>query len=50
MMSINLKDIAILNIRGVVYSCTINEISKSCPVNLLESVDLTEKREVLKKF
>ena len=45
MMSINLDDIAILNIRGVDYRCIINRISETEAVNLLQNVDLTEKRK-----
>ena len=43
MMSINLNDIATLNINGVDYCWNINRISKSKAVNLLENADLTEK-------
>ena len=45
MMSINLDDIAILNIRGVDYRCIINRISETEAANLLQNVDLTEKRK-----
>ena len=41
MMSINLNDIAVLNIHGVGYRCNIYGISKSDAVNLLKSPDLT---------
>ena len=41
MMSINLNDIAVLNIHGVDYRCNIYGISKSDAVNLLKSPDLT---------
>ena len=47
MMSINLDDIATLNIHGVDYRCNINRIDKSETKNLLQNVDLTEKREIL---
>ena len=47
MISINLDDIAILNIRGVDYRCVVNGISKSKTVNLLQNADLSEKRETL---
>ena len=36
MMSINLNDIAILNICGIDYRCIINGISKSKAINLLK--------------
>ena len=44
MTSINLNDIAILNIRGVDYCCIINGNSRSDTVNLLLNADLTEER------
>ena len=36
MMSMNLNDIVILNIRGVDYNCIINGISKSKAINLFK--------------
>ena len=47
MMSINLNDIAIRNIRGVNYCRVINGISKSEAVNLLQNADLPEENGVL---
>ena len=49
MMSINLNDIAILNINGVDYCWNINRISKSKAVNLLENADFAEKSHQYKK-
>ena len=49
MMSINLNDIAILNITGSDYHCIISLVSKNEAVNLLENVDLNEKVEHYKK-
>ena len=43
MMSINLSDIAILNIFSVGYRCIINGISRSETINLLQVVDLSKK-------
>ena len=43
MMSINLNDIAILNISNADYCCIISGISKTGAVNLLKNADLTEK-------
>ena len=43
MMSMNLSDITILNINSVDYRCSINEISKSEAINLMQNVDLSEK-------
>ena len=42
MMSINLSDIAILNIKGADYRCIINGFSKSEALNLMQFIDLTE--------
>ena len=47
MTSVNLHDVAILNIRGFDYRCIINGISKSDAVNILKNSDLTERRVVL---
>ena len=49
-MSINLNEIAILNIRGVDYRCIINRIDKSEAVNFLQSANLTEERGVLSTY
>ena len=43
MMSINLGDIAILNINGSDYGFIISVISKNEAINLLQNADLTEK-------
>ena len=42
MMSMNLSDIVILNIKGVDYHCNIRGISKSEAINLMQNIDLTE--------
>ena len=47
MMSINLNNIAILNIKGIDCHCIINGISKSDSLNLLQNTDLIEEKEVL---
>ena len=44
-MSVNLSDIAILNIKGSDHGCIISLISKNEAMNLLQSADLTEKSE-----
>ena len=50
MMSINLSDVAILNIKGCDYRYIISGISKSEAKNLLQNIDLAEKsRKLLKK-
>ena len=46
-MSMNLSDIAILNIKGCDYRCIINGISKSEAMKLLQNIDLTEKSGTL---
>ena len=42
-MSVNLSDIAILNIRGPDYRCIVSLISKNKTINLLRNADLTKK-------
>ena len=44
MISVNLSDIAILNVQGSDYGCIITLISKNEAINLLQNADLTEKR------
>ena len=43
MMSMNLSNIATLNIKGSDYCCIISRIRKSEAINLLQNTDLTEK-------
>ena len=43
MVSVNLNDIAILNIKGPDYHCVINLIRKSETINIIGNADLTEK-------
>ena len=45
--SINLNNIAILNIQGVDYRCIFKGIGKSGTANLLQNADLTKERGVL---
>ena len=47
MMFINLRDIAILNIKGSDYLCIISLISKNEAIKLLQNADLTEKSGTL---
>ena len=47
MMSMNLSNIAIINIQGVDYCCIIDGISKSEAINLMQNIDLTEKSVIL---
>ena len=42
MMSMNLDDIAILNIEDTNYHCIIGRISKSGAINVMQNTDLTE--------
>ena len=44
MLSMNLSNIAILNIKSVGYRYIISTISKSEAINLMQNIDLTEKR------
>ena len=45
MMSINLSDIAILNIKGSDYRCAVSLISKNEAINLMQNTDLTKEAE-----
>ena len=47
MMSMNLSDIAILNIKSSDYRCIITLISKNEAINLMQNADLTEKSRTL---
>ena len=47
MMSINLSNIAILNIKGSDYRCVISLINKNEAIKLLQNADLTEKSRTL---
>ena len=47
MMSMKLRDIAILNIHDADYCCIIRRVSKSKAVNLLQNIDLTEESGTL---
>ena len=49
MMSVNLSNIAILNIKVSDYSCIISLISKIEGINLIQNADLTEKGGTLFK-
>ena len=44
MMSMNLSDIAILNIKNADYRCIIKEINKSETIKLLQNIDSIEKK------
>ena len=45
MMSLNLSNIVILNIKGADYRCIISATSKSEAINLMKNNDLTKKAE-----
>ena len=47
MMSVNLSDVAILNIKGSYYRCIITLISKNEAINLMKNADLTKKSGTL---
>ena len=47
MVSVNLTDIAILNIKGLDYQCIISLISKNEAINLIQTADLTGKSGTL---
>ena len=44
MTSLNLRDLYILNIKGADNCFIVNRVSKSEAVNLMQNIDLTEKR------
>ena len=48
MMSTNLNNIAILNIKGADYCCIINGITKSDALNLLKKYRFDRKRSIIK--
>ena len=47
MMSMNLSDIAILNIKGSNYDSVFSLSSKNKAINLLKNIDLTEKSRTM---
>ena len=47
MMSINISNIIILNIKGSDYRCIISLISKNKAIKWMQNADLTEKSETL---
>ena len=49
-MSVNLSDIAILNIKGSDYYCIINLISKYETISLTKKADLTKKKGNIIKY
>ena len=48
MISMNLSDIAILNVKGSDYGCIISFISKNEAINLMQNADLTKKQNIIK--
>ena len=50
MMSMNLSDIAILNIKGSYFHCIISRLSRSEAINSMQNIDLTEKSGTLKRI
>ena len=50
MMSMNLSDTAILNIKVADYCCLTSGINKSEAINLMQNIDLTEKVEHYKTY
>ena len=50
MISANLRDIAILEIKGSDYRCIISLISKKEAINLIQNAALTEHTETLQKI
>ena len=50
LMSLDLSNIAILNIHGPGYCCIISEISKSEAINLIQNTEFTEKSGTLQNI
>ena len=50
MMSLNLSNISILNIKGAHYRFIISGISKSEAMNFLQNIDLTKRSGTLQKI
>ena len=50
MMSMNLSEIAILNIENVDYRCVISGTSKIEAINLMQNIALTEKSGTLQNI
>ena len=47
MISMNLNDITILNIKSADYCCIVSGTSKSEAIDLMQNIDLTEESETL---
>ena len=47
MMSVNISDIAIVNIKGSDYRCIISLINKNEAINLMQNAGLTKKSGAL---
>ena len=43
MVSMNLSDVAVLNIHNADYCCIISGISKSGAINLMQNIDLAKR-------
>ena len=50
MMPMNIRDIAILNIKSSDYCCIISLISKNEAMNLIQNTDLREKSRTLQSI
>ena len=50
LMSLDLSNIAFLNIHGSGYCCIISEISKSEAINLIQNTEFTEKSGTLQNI
>ena len=50
MLSVNISNIAIINIKNVDYHCTITNISKSEATNLLKKSVLENRGYIIKKY
>ena len=49
-MSVNLSNIAVLNIKGSDYRCIISLNNKNEAINVMQNADLTEKKQSMIKY
>ena len=49
-MSMNLWDVAVLNIKGAYYCCITTRISKSEAINIMQNIVFSEKKWIIIKY
>ena len=50
MMSMNISNVVILNIKGADYGCIVDRISKSEAINVMQNINLTKKKQNIIKY